>query len=42
MECIFEQNTNNLLYKIGNYYQYTEKNYDLMKKYYLNAIDKGN
>ena len=27
---------------IGNYYQYTEINYDQMKKYYKMAIDQGN
>jgi len=44
---IFEPNANNTdyiddLYYLGVYYQYTEINYDLMKKYYLQAIDKGN
>ncbi len=27
---------------LGDYYNYIEKNYDLMKKYYLMAIEKGN
>jgi TPR repeat protein len=27
---------------LGYYYQDTEKNYDLMKQYYLMAIDKDN
>jgi TPR repeat protein len=26
---------------LGNYYQKVEKNYDLMKTYYLMAIEKG-
>ena len=30
------------IHSLGDYYHYTEKNYDLMKKYYLMAIDKGN
>jgi TPR repeat protein len=43
----FEPNINNIdyiddLYYLGIYYQYVNKNYDLMKKYYLQAIDKGN
>jgi hypothetical protein len=29
------------IYKLGYHYQYTEQNYELMKKYYLMAIDKG-
>ena len=29
------------MYNLGNYYQNVEKNYDLMKKYYLMAIENG-
>jgi TPR repeat protein len=29
-------------YNLGNYYENIEKNYDLMKKYFLMAIEKGN
>jgi TPR repeat protein len=44
---IFEPNANNTdyiddLYYLGVYYQYTEINYDLMKKYYLQAIENEN
>jgi hypothetical protein len=43
----FEPNTNNTdyindLYYLGVYYQFIYVNYDLMKKYYLMAIEKGN
>jgi len=29
-------------YKLGFYYQFVEKNYPMMKKYYLNTINKPN
>ena len=40
---IIDSNTNDelKLSSIGNYYQYIEKDYELMKKYYLMAIDVG-
>jgi hypothetical protein len=43
---IFEPNVNNKdyvedLYYLGTYYQFSLKKYDLMKKYYLMAIEKG-
>jgi len=41
-DVIFEPNNTNDLYFLGMYYQYINKNYELMKKYYLQAIDKGN
>jgi hypothetical protein len=32
----------NILFNIGNYYNYIKKDYELMKKYYMIAIKKGN
>ena len=44
--AIFEPNPNNTdyndLYYLGVYYQFISVDYDLMKKYYLQAIKKGN
>jgi hypothetical protein len=44
---IFEPNANDInsindLYYLGVYYQFIYVNYDLMKKYYLRAIETGN
>ena len=36
------KNAGELLYSLGNYYVVKYRNYDLMKKYYLMAINKGN
>ena len=33
-----EHNCVNSMYSLGHYYQYKEKDYELMKKYYLIAI----
>jgi TPR repeat protein len=46
-KIIFEPNANNTdyiddLYYLGVYYQFIHVNYNLMKKYYLQAIEKGN
>ena len=32
----------NILFNIGKYYHKIQKDYDMMKKYYLMAIEKGN
>ena len=38
-----DENTDpNILFNIGKYYKNIEKNYDMMKKYLMMAIDKGN
>jgi TPR repeat protein len=41
LEKGLENSNCNKLVEQGYYYQYTEKNYDLMKKYYQIAINKG-
>jgi len=38
----FDSMDSNELHYIGTYYHHVEKNYDIMKKYYLMAINKGN
>ena len=32
----------NIMFNIGTYYQFIKKDYDLMKKYYLMAINNDN
>ena len=42
LEKALENGDDNSLLKMGYHYQFEEKNYDLMKKYYEIAIKKGN
>jgi TPR repeat protein len=37
-----DEGNNDVTYNLGYYYQYNEKNYELMKKYYLMSIDTNN